>query len=162
MPDDIAIVAWANTAESPVAGAASSVATILNPPPDIPPPMSINDIVGMTIALQQYHATDDAANMTSIATPETYTVTFSEDGELTIQADCNQVTGTYVADGNNLSIDLGASTLAECGPDSHSGNFLSYLGSAEAMAVYLGDDSTTINVLIISSEGSLQFTATGE
>src|SRR6187200_3645683 len=45
-----------------------------------------------------------------------YTITFNTDGTYSGTADCNQISGTYMASGNTLTITAGASTLAFC-PD---------------------------------------------
>ena len=43
-----------------------------------------------------------------------YTVTFRLDGALSLQADCNQVIGTYRQVGRRLTLQLCASTRATC------------------------------------------------
>jgi len=61
--------------------------------------------------------------------PEQYTIAFSADGTLSIQADCNRVTGSYTADDSgSLTIALGASTLAACPPGSRGDEFVQKLG----------------------------------
>ena len=53
-----------------------------------------------------------------VPNPENYTIVFSEDGNVAIQADCNMVTGTYEITGDALTIELGPSTMAFCGEES--------------------------------------------
>ena len=43
-------------------------------------------------------------------------------------ADCNAAAGTYTVDGDQASLTLGPVTLAECGAESYSSNFLTLLG----------------------------------
>ena len=54
-----------------------------------------------------------------------------------IKADCNNVTAEYTADEDNLSIELGSSTLAACSSDSLDQLFL---GSLEQAAIYRFED----------------------
>ena len=50
--------------------------------------------------------------------PNKYLLEFLPEGKVSITADCNQVAGTYTADGNKLTITPGPSTLAACPPGS--------------------------------------------
>jgi putative lipoprotein len=63
-------------------------------------------------------------------TPEQYTVRFGEDGTVNIKADCNMASGAYTTDENGFAIEVGPVTLAECGPESFSGEFIQALGVA--------------------------------
>jgi heat shock protein HslJ len=72
-------------------------------------------------------------SVTHVDTPARYTITFSGDGTAAIQADCNNVAATYTAEGFNISISLGAATMAAC-PDSLDQEFLTSLESAELYA----------------------------
>jgi heat shock protein HslJ len=55
--------------------------------------------------------------------PSRYTIEFGPGGSLAIQADCNQVLGTYAASGSGFTLQLGASTLVGCPPDSVADDF---------------------------------------
>jgi heat shock protein HslJ len=63
-----------------------------------------------------------------VPAPEKYTIIFNTDGTFNAMADCNAASGTYVIDGEKASLILGPVTLAECGPESYSSNFLNLLG----------------------------------
>ena len=65
-----------------------------------------------------------------VPAPEKYTLTFSEDGSLFVQADCNTSRGTYTLSGSQLTISLGATTLMACEPDSLSDRFMANLAKA--------------------------------
>ena len=65
-----------------------------------------------------------------VAAPEKYTLTFSEDGSLFVQADCNTSLGTYELSGSQLTITLGATTLVACEAGSLSDQFMANLGKA--------------------------------
>jgi len=69
--------------------------------------------------------------MTSVANPESYTITFNADGTLNGQADCNMFNGTYSQE-NGFVITLGASTMAFCGEASLDQQYLALLGSVAA------------------------------
>lgn len=60
--------------------------------------------------------------------PNQYLLSFSADGKISVQADCNRVLGTYTTDGNQLTITLGPSTLVACPPDSLGDEFTRQLG----------------------------------
>ncbi|MCO6450613.1 MAG: META domain-containing protein [Caldilineales bacterium] len=69
-------------------------------------------------------------SLTEVPNPENYTVLFNDDGTVNITADCNVAGGTYTADNGSLSIALGPTTLAYCGDDSLSDQFLQQLSVA--------------------------------
>ncbi len=67
-----------------------------------------------------------------------YTITFVDDENVSIKADCNQVLGTYSVSGSNMTIETGPSTMAFCGEDSQD---VYYLGLLAQVASYeLVDD----------------------
>ena len=70
-----------------------------------------------------------------VADSEKYTLTFSEDGSLFVQADCNTSHGTYELSGDQLTITLGATTLVACDRCSLIDQFLAHLGKAARPAV---------------------------
>jgi len=59
-----------------------------------------------------------------------YRLVFQADGSVKIQADCNKVFGTYIAEKKSISITFGPSTLMACGPDSQDQYFLRDLKGA--------------------------------
>lgn len=77
----------------------------------------------------------------TVSTPANYTIEFMADGTLAIKADCNNVTGTYTADGGNLTIKLGASTMAMCPPGSLDSEYLKQLNE---VAQYLLQGETLV------------------
>ena len=82
-----------------------------------------------------------SGGIVEIEDPALYTITFNDDGTLAIQADCNQINGTYAleaAEGapesqgllegsSPLTITLGPATTAACPEGSLSDDFLQYL-----------------------------------
>jgi heat shock protein HslJ len=64
-----------------------------------------------------------------VASPDNYTLQFATDGTVSIKADCNTGSGNYVvANGTDLTINVGAMTRAACAPDSLSDEFITELG----------------------------------
>jgi heat shock protein HslJ len=73
--------------------------------------------------------------------PQNYTITFLEDGTLGIKADCNRAAGTYTADGGmvgGVRVQMGPTTLAECGPDSRTQELIQSLMAAQDYRVEPG------------------------
>lgn len=87
--------------------------------------------------------------------PERYTVEFSTDGQVAIQADCNRVLGTYTEDGSSLSITLGPTTLAACSPESIDGAFTQGLSNAAIYFFKAGD----LYIDMWADAGTMQFAA---
>ena len=75
------------------------------------------------------------ASQSVVPDPENYTITFTTDGNVEIKADCNQVGGTYVASGSDLTITLGPSTMAYCGDASSDTIFLASLGQVSSYSI---------------------------
>jgi heat shock protein HslJ len=84
-----------------------------------------------------------------------YTIEFNEDGTFSAKADCNQLAGTYeiVRDGV-LTITPGPSTLAECGEDSLSNEYIQALGQAGSYTI--AENQMTLTLL---DDGTLTFRA---
>ncbi|MGD8804742.1 MAG: META domain-containing protein [Chloroflexota bacterium] len=89
--------------------------------------------------------------------PGQYTLRFNDDGTVNIKADCNQAGGTFTNDETGFAIDLGPTTLAECGPDSLSDDFLSALRAA-AVPFFL-DGKLYID--LFADGGTMRFGAPG-
>lgn len=49
-----------------------------------------------------------------VADSQKYSLAFSEDGSMFVQADCNTSRGTYELNGSQLTISIGATTLVAC------------------------------------------------
>lgn len=65
--------------------------------------------------------------------PNRYLIEFAADGALSIQADCNRVTGAYRNNGNSLAITAGASTRAACPPGSLERDYVTQLGNVRSL-----------------------------
>jgi heat shock protein HslJ len=84
--------------------------------------------------------------------PADYVLELLPDGQLTAQADCNQAVGTYSLDGDRISINIAATTLAACGPESLGDQFIQDLNAAQ---FYLMDGEDLIIVLKLDT-GSMR------
>jgi heat shock protein HslJ len=71
--------------------------------------------------------------------PGNYTLQFMADGTVAVQADCNQVGGTYTLDGNQITIELGPSTLVACPEGSLGDRFVANLSGANSYFFDQGD-----------------------
>lgn len=87
----------------------------------------------------------------AVESPESYTLTLLPDGRFTLTADCNSVAGRYAYDGQGLSLQAEVSTMAECGPASRYGEYLTLLGSARAFFL----EGT--NLLLATDDGTMAF-----
>jgi len=74
----------------------------------------------------------EPAAQSVVPSPENYTLTFLPDGEVSIQADCNMVVGSYTLDGHQLTITQGASTMAFCGEESLDLQYLELISRVES------------------------------
>lgn len=90
-----------------------------------------------------------------IENPEDYTLTFNPDSTLSVVADCNNANGSYTDDGESLSIEVDASTMALCPGGSHSEEYLDLLGEAHNyvlvqnyLIIALNDDSGVLNFVM--------------
>jgi heat shock protein HslJ len=96
-----------------------------------------NPLVGPVWQLQQIQYMNDTSKTSD--DPAKYTVQFLADGSLQFKADCNTGSGKYIINGNSLSIELGAMTMAACPPESLSDEFLQNLGIAASYIFQSGD-----------------------
>jgi heat shock protein HslJ/uncharacterized protein YraI len=101
-------------------------------------PVSQADLVG---AIWQWVGgrEQQSASPYLVQDPEKYTLTFSEDDSLFVQADCNTSRGTYELSGSQLTITLGATTLVACEEGSLSDQFIAQLGQAAKVGSGFGN-----------------------
>ena len=86
--------------------------------------------------------------------PNKYTLALLDSSDTAvIYADCNTILGTYTLDGQRIKIELGTTTLAECGPESLSDRFLTYL--QDELIYYLADGRLMLD--LPADGGTLEF-----
>src|SRR5262245_20024618 len=71
---------------------------------------------------QRSEYSDDST--VTVSDPSRYVLGLLPGGRLTLQADCNQGSGTYSVSGSRITFQPGAMTLAACGPDSQDTVFM--------------------------------------
>lgn len=110
-------------------------------------PMSQTDLVDV---IWEWSALKETmpASQSVVPNPENYTVTFSADGTLSVKADCNVAAGSYTVSGSQMTITLGPTTLAECGPESSYDQFLGLLGQVDGFGSGYG------NLVLTLAEGA--------
>lgn len=115
------------------------------------PPGVAGDLVGPTWQLNLIAKAD--GNIT-VNDPTRYTLAFNADGTANWQADCNVGGATYTTgEGGALTITLGPSTMAFCGPGSLDQIYLG--GLSNAMSYAMQDGNLVITMLYES--GTLVF-----
>ncbi len=72
---------------------------------------------------------------TAIPDPQNYNIVLFPDLRFSFKADCNNGVGAYAASGSNLTLQLGATTLAECGENSQSTGYLQKLASVTSFGM---------------------------
>ena len=115
-----------------------------------------SDIVGVQWEWEHF---SDAAGGDDIDVddPTKYTLTLRPDGTYTVKADCNLSGGAYVLEGNNLTLQPGPTTLAECEPGSLYDEYLARLG--EVVTFVLDEGRLVLNLK--ADAGNLVFTKGG-
>jgi len=78
--------------------------------------------------------------------PANFTLQFKPDGTVAIQADSNQVGGTYTIEGSLITIELGPSTMAACPEGSLADQFVAQLNAA-AIYFIAGQNRLSISSL---------------
>jgi heat shock protein HslJ len=67
--------------------------------------------------------------------PDLYTIEFDVEGNYMFRADCNRGRGSYSFGQGTLGLRGGPVTLAECGPDSYSNQYLESLGMVSSFSL---------------------------
>jgi heat shock protein HslJ len=89
-----------------------------------------NSITG--IVWQWVNVTNQTTGeISSVPNPESYTITFNEDGTMNGKADCNNFSGTYSQE-NGFTVKVETSTMAYCGDGSLDQQYLTLLGNVAA------------------------------
>lgn len=96
---------------------------------------------------------DNSGQLIAPADPSRYTIQLMADGQVAVQADCNQGTGQYTADANALTFSPIATTLIACSPGSLDAEFLRQLNEVTS---YLFKDGNLYLELPFDT-GSMEF-----
>jgi heat shock protein HslJ/uncharacterized protein YraI len=114
--------------------------------------ISQEDLVGYTWQWVGGRGTMSAPEMV-VPDPQSYALTFNADGTLFVQADCNTSRGTYQLSGDELTIELGATTLMACEPESLSDQFLAQLAQASRVGTAYGN----LVIVLADDAGQMYF-----
>ncbi len=85
--------------------------------------------------------------------PSKYTLEFTNDGRLTLRADCNVGGGRYARSNDRLTLQMGRLTRAACPPDSWADNYLRDLAKVASYRLESGQLYLDLN----NGEGTLVF-----
>ena len=97
--------------------------------------------------------TTTPASQSVVPVPQNYTIEFKSDQTFEGKADCNQISGTWAStSGDGLTITLGPSTTAACGPDSLDSTYIEGLGKT---SMYVLEEDKLI--LTQGVEGTMTF-----
>jgi heat shock protein HslJ len=103
-------------------------------PAEAGPPLTADQIQGVLWQWRDLVELDSGGE-TVVPDPKDYSVVFQDEGLMTIQADCNTVSASYLIDSGQLRIILGPSTMAFCGEESLDVTFLNHLSKATSGTV---------------------------
>src|SRR5262249_53167784 len=107
---------------------------------------------------QWTHLTENAPLAhTEGSDPHLYTLTLRDDGAFQARADCNTVSGTFVTDGDEITLSVGPSTLVACPEGSKADQFVDLLQTVDAFSV----DGTDLALRLTDAAGTMGFTAEG-
>ena len=82
---------------------------------------------------QRRDSSPGGATEFAVPDPAAYTITFNEDGTFKAIMDCNSAAGQYATSSpGNIFMELGASTMAECEPDSLADQMANMFGPAQS------------------------------
>lgn len=112
-------------------------------------------LVGPVWQWERFIDVAKGTNTMDVAKPANYTATFSADGTVAMQADCNRAAGTYTVDGARLTVNIGPVTLAACAPGSLGETFLVNLTMA---GTYLIEDGKLM-IDMMADSGRMVFGA---
>jgi heat shock protein HslJ len=99
---------------------------------------SDDDIPAELIAIWELQGFIVGGTETPVDDPTKYTVDLQSDGNTNIRADCNNCSGTYTVDGNDLSFGTLACTIAACPPGSFDIQFQQALGTVSRWEIVDG------------------------
>jgi heat shock protein HslJ len=90
-----------------------------------------------------------------VSDPALYTLTLADDGSFQVKADCNTVLGTYVIDGDEITLSLGPSTLVACPEESQADQFVGLLHTVSTFTV----DGNELALRFADQAGKMTFEA---
>lgn len=133
-------------------GASTDLAPELVPPPT-------EDLAMLRANPWQWISFTNPVEAFDVEDPASYRLSFNPDASLAITAGCNNAVGFYQGEsGSSLIIEIGAVTLAECGPESRSAQFLKLLPGAARYSF----DGDNLAIELMADGGTMVFAPAGE
>ena len=120
-----------------------------------PPPLAAAGDAMLADTVWRWSQTATGSNSIRPDAPERYTLEFQPGGMVSVRADCNRGSGTYLLNGSALTFGPLAMTRAACPPGSEDTEFLRELAAVKGQR-FNGDDL----VLTLSDSGSMTFVTT--
>ncbi len=111
-------------------------------------PVSADSIIGVKWLWTGY---EHAGENIQVSNPELYTLSLSSDGTYYLKTDCNSGSGSYILEGNDLTLNTATMTLVACGPDSMDPEYTSLITGVKSATM---KDS---QLVLYSSEGDTMF-----
>jgi heat shock protein HslJ len=118
-------------------------------------PAASDEIVNVAWLWQAF-AQNEPPGQTVVPNPADYTLLLNPDGTFTAKVDCNQALGSYTLEGSNLTLEPGPSTLAACGPDSLSDQYLALLSQVNQFELIEGQ------LFLVGESGQMAFINGGQ
>jgi heat shock protein HslJ len=114
-------------------------------------PTGLQDAIWQWTGTSWYELTESGyvQKQNPIADPAQYEVVYGPGGALQVKADCNRASGSYTYDGGmvgSVRVQMGPTTLAECGPDSRSQELIQSLMAAQDFRVQPGGAELQLNM----------------
>jgi len=120
----------------------------------VAPPAEESELLDTVWQLQQIQYNNDT--LTTVDSPQNYTLQFLDDGTVAVQADCNRGQGPFTTtEDRQVTIGPLAITRASCGPDSIDGEFVQRL--SDATIYFLQDGDLFLDLK--ADAGTMQFSA---
>jgi D-alanyl-D-alanine carboxypeptidase len=145
----------------PVVEATAPAAPTVEPTAELTalPTAETDGLGALTANPWQWVSFTDPLQQFEVETPESYLLTFNEDGTVAIKADCNNASGSYTAsEDGSLTIEVGPMTRAACPPGSRSDQFVGLLDGA-ARTFF---DNGNLYLDLFADGGTMVFTTVDE
>jgi heat shock protein HslJ len=109
-----------------------------------------SDLVGYVWMWLEFLENNDTR--TAPDNPWDYTLEFHPDGNVSLKSDCNNANGTYTLEGSQIDIEIMATTLAACPPESLSEEYIQLINDA---VIYFRDGDF-LNLDIMMDAGTMK------
>jgi para-nitrobenzyl esterase len=127
------------------------------PPPEIAPAADAGDAL-LTTGIWLWQGMQRGSDATIVPdVPDLYTLEFQPGGRVSVRADCNRGSGSYLLNGRNLSFGPLALTRAMCAPGSRDVEFLRGLAAVKAH----DNNGRELVLTFADGAGSMRFRAAG-